>query len=86
MNAPNLERESVHVGLVPLLSGYRDHTTLEIHFSVDYGKVYDYQNIDRNDFLIVLPLVRITSAQWFDLSVYAKFFSRVGKRVPEETE
>ena len=36
LNAPNLERESVHVGLVPLLSGYRDHTTLEIHFNVDY--------------------------------------------------
>ncbi len=86
LNAPNVERESVHAGLVPLLSGYRDHTTLKIHFSVDYEKASDSQNIDRNDFLIALPLVRVTSAQWFDLRVYAEFLLAGGRRVPGETE
>ena len=85
LNAPNLDRESVHVGLLPILSGYRSSTTLKIHFSGHYVRVYDSQNIDPNDFLIALPLVRVTSAQWFDPGGYAEF-SGGGRRVPGETE
>ena len=74
LRAPNLERENLHLGLLPLLSGYRNPTTLRTHFSVDYIAVYESGEVDANDFAIVIPLVHISSAHFFDLNVYAQFF------------
>ncbi len=62
------------MGLVPLLSGFRDSQTLRTHFSVDYLSSYKSEGVDRNDFMVVIPLARISSIHLFDLEIYTKFF------------
>jgi hypothetical protein len=74
--APNLERENVNVGLLPLLSGYRDPTTLQPNFVQDYDSVYASGIVDPNDFQVAIPIGRIQSAQYFNKSTYAEFFAK----------
>lgn len=88
LRAPNLERENLHLGLLPLRSGYRDAETLRTHFwVVDYGAVYesDQENAteepdepDANDFAIVIPLDHVTSARFVGPGFDAQFFLKSG--------
>ncbi len=75
IDSPDLEQDNVHMGLVPLLSGYRDAQTLRTHFSVDYLSVFESPGVDHNDFMVVIPLDRVSSAHLFDLEMYTTFFA-----------
>ena len=84
LRAPNLERENLHLGLLPLRSGYRDARTLRTHFwAVDYGAVYESDRVnateesaktDANDFAIVIPLDHVTSVRFVGPAFDAKLF------------
>ena len=75
IDSPDLEQDNVHMGLVPLLSGYRDAQTLRTHFSVDYLSVFESPGVDHNDFTVVIPLDRVSSAHLFDLEMCTTFFA-----------
>lgn len=61
------------VRLLPIRSGYRDEKTLELHFTTRYTEVYrrigreELEGVKREDFLIVLPVKNIISANLFAL-------------------
>src|SRR5215212_370088 len=61
------------VRLLPIRSGYRDEKTLELHFTTRYTEVYrrigtgELQGVKREDFLVVLPVKNIVSANLFAL-------------------
>ena len=89
LRAPNLERENLHLGLLPLRSGYRDAKTLRTHFwVVDYGAFYNKSDRvnateesdepDANDFAIVIPLDHVTSVRFVGPDFDAHSFPKKG--------
>ena len=71
LKALNLERNG-YVGLLPIMSGYRDSETLEPEFTTDYGFVRAEDNPER--FTVFFPLAEIKSASFFDFATWKKHF------------
>lgn len=70
--APNLSPHEQYVSILPILSGCRNEATLETEITTDYVPIFE-SGVERNDFAVTLPLSAITSASFFDESVYAQF-------------
>lgn len=68
---PNMERK--YVAMLPLMSGYRDECG-EVHFTTSYDWAYTGKNSpDAGRFLVVFPVNQITSASFFEPTIYAEF-------------
>ncbi len=76
---PSYDRKFLQ--LLPISSGYRSPETQEITFTTDYAKVYSWMVQQDNsfaltgahDFLNVIPVSEIASANLFDPEAYARF-------------
>ena len=71
--APNLEAHDAFVSLTPFFSGYRTSETRELVLSVDYLSVYERENLDPAEFVVVVPVPSIRVAGFFDHTIYSKF-------------
>jgi hypothetical protein len=56
-----------------MMSGYRDANTMELRFVSLYNELYTDENVDANQFRIVIPVGSIKAASLFDSEIYAKF-------------
>lgn len=74
--APNLEPHETFIALVPWFSGYRDTVTSELVLTTPYVRVFEEQDLDPDDFMVVLPVSAIRSASYFDDKVYPAFAIR----------
>jgi len=74
LKLPNLKPERAYIGVLPILSGYRDDKTLELRFTADYANAYaSISDIRKDDFIVTLPVAEIRTASFFDPAVYPKF-------------
>ena len=73
LKLPNLNPQQAFIGVLPVLSGYRDDKTLELRFTADYANVYEGDDIDPANFIVTLPVAEIRSASFFDPSIYPRF-------------
>lgn len=71
--APSLRPTDTSLSIIPWLSGYREPDTLNLIFTVNYLRVYQEQQLDPRDFVLVVPLSSIRMAGFFDPSVYPSF-------------
>jgi len=85
---PAYERKFIRI--LPTSSGYRDENTQELVLTTDYAKVYQQIIQEDNafllggveDFLIVIPVAEISSANLFDPAAYQKFQQLSPKKLP----
>jgi hypothetical protein len=71
--------------IVPTVTGYRDHATLNVVFDTPYWPAYEDLerrrkagetiSVDMESFAIVLPIEQICSANQFDDDTYARYFN-----------
>ena len=66
-------RDRKYVEIMPVASGYRSPQTLRIHFTTNYAEVIDFEEIEWNDYRVVIPMSEIRTARPFKLEVYEKF-------------
>jgi hypothetical protein len=77
------------VRLLPVRSGYRDEKTLELHFTTRYTEVYrqigsgELGGVNHEDFLIVLPIKNIVSANLFALWIDSSLLRMPPVQTPE---
>ena len=74
LSAPNLERANLHLGLLPLLSGYQDRTTFKTHINVYHNEVHERGKANADDVAMVIPLVHVTTAHFAGPDFDAQFF------------
>lgn len=72
---PSLDPSKAFVRLLPMLSGYREEKALTFQFTTPYNAALE-QAADKNDFVIVIPLQAIKSANLFDPTTHAKHFEQ----------
>jgi hypothetical protein len=79
LRSPNLKLEDEYLSLLPLASGFRDKDTLTTQLNVVYP-VGDYMSqggsLRPADFTLVIPYAAIKKANYFDVNIYEKYFSR----------
>ncbi len=73
VQTPNLKLAEQYIHVLPLVSGYRDPTTLALKLTADYASVYAKSNVNVDDFSITIPLASIDSANLFDPDAYELF-------------
>ena len=73
VNAPNLDPKDAYVALLPILSGYRDASTMQLKFTTDYSRVYESSKANPADFFVTMPLAVIRMANLFDENIYSAF-------------
>ncbi|WP_448213970.1 hypothetical protein [Colwellia sp. MEBiC06753] len=60
-----------HIKIIPIRSGYRDKNDQELKVKNNYEEYYlDQEDVDINEFVIVIPTSEIISYQNFDLAAY----------------
>ena len=70
-----------HIRLLPTLSGYRNSETKEVTFTHNYSSILQsvknnpeqFQNVDEDQFEIVIPVAEVRSAKYFNPEVYKLF-------------
>ncbi len=63
-----------YLSITALYSGYRSKETLELTFTVDYLTVFrKHEELNPDDFRVVVPLASIRMASFFDETVYPEF-------------
>jgi hypothetical protein len=70
---PNLSPEEQFVGLLPVVSGYRDKDTLRLVLTTNYGPVLAGTSASKDDFEVTFALGSIESANLFDPIAYPLF-------------
>lgn len=77
---PNPAAAKAYVRVLPMVSGYRDETTKDLHFTSFYQDVYDELVAERKfredwleTFVKLVPVDTIISANRFDPSMYIRF-------------
>ncbi len=69
------------LSLIPMASGYRDNNTRELVITTDYASVInqsfeDPEDLELEDFRVVVPMERIQSARLFRPEVYELFWEQ----------
>jgi hypothetical protein len=82
--APNLAPHDTYLSITPFYSGYRDRETNELILTVDYLAVYEQKNLEAKDFRVVLPMVNIRIASFFDQSIYPSFIVESDQPQPDQ--
>jgi hypothetical protein len=91
---PNLDPKQRYVSILPVASGYRDSEKLTFQFTTNYAPALDMAQrtaetegeIDVNDFLIVIPIDLIQTANLFHQSVYNSVFAHRSVATSEQLE
>lgn len=76
-SAPDLEPHEIFFSMVPFFSGYREASTLELVLTVSYLEVSGKHDLDLANFLIVIPIASVRSANLFDQDAYPKFTVKI---------
>jgi hypothetical protein len=71
----SLDPQEAYLRLLPILSGYRDPANLGVIPTTYYRPVYSRPGIEKDRFVIVIPLKDIEMANLFDENVYAEYFA-----------
>ena len=71
----SLDPQEAYLRLLPILSGYRDPANLGIIPTTYYRPVYSRPGIEKDRFVIVIPLKDVEMANLFDENVYAEYFA-----------
>ncbi|MEM7209736.1 MAG: DUF6338 family protein [Pseudomonadota bacterium] len=79
--------ERRYFSLIPVISGYRNTPQHKVEFTTYYAEIFDktderFAELDMDDFVVVLPIDKVTSARRFDPEVYAQF-QELGKAEAE---
>jgi hypothetical protein len=72
VSTPNLSPEEQFVGILPVVSGYRDKDTLRLMITTNYGRAMSSNSIPE-DFEITLALASVETANFFDPDIYPLF-------------
>lgn len=60
--------------LLPVASGYRDERTMKLNLTTDHADVFNaFDDVDQEDFQIVISMSEVISVRIFDLRVYEVF-------------
>jgi hypothetical protein len=73
--SPNLYPQEQYFKLLPFMSGYRDKDSLETRQTVYYEAVLADNSLDRNEFVVTLPLKDVKIAGFFNDEVYDEYFA-----------
>lgn len=73
VSTPNLSPEEQFVGILPVVSGYRDRDTLRLMITTNYGRAMSSSSIPSRDFEITLALASVEIASFFDPDSYPLF-------------
>ncbi len=73
--SPNLYPQEQYFRLLPFISGYRDKDSLETRRMVYYEAVLADNSLDRNEFVVTLPLKDVKIAGFFNDEVYDEYFA-----------
>lgn len=91
-HGPEPHERRRELAMLPLLSGYRDNETQEVHFTTTYADVYEEladesdPPVNPGDFVTVIPLEEISTLAVFDFDAYERFQQRSTGEEPERTE
>lgn len=86
---PEAHSDSSYIGLLPIVSGYRDQLTKRVIFTTDYVDVYqklwsDDQNLQEKlgiyDFNKYFKIADIETASIYDADIHTQFKKKKGKR------
>jgi len=72
---PSLDPAKAFVRLLPILSGYRDEKDLTFHFTTNYSLALK-ETTDKEDFVIVIPLSAVKTANLFNQNTHSRLFGR----------
>jgi len=75
VESPNLEPHEQYFRLLPFISGYRDKDALETRRTVYYEAVLRDTTLDRNEFVITLPVKDVKIAGFFNDEIYDEYFA-----------
>ncbi len=75
VESPNLDPREQYFRLLPFISGYRDKDSLEPRRTVYYEAVLKDTTLDRNEFVITLPMKDVKIASFFNDEVYDEYFA-----------
>lgn len=70
---PSLSPQQQFVGLLPLLSGYRDKDTMRLAITTNYARVFASGKYNTEDFEITFCLDAISTANLFEPNAYPLF-------------
>lgn len=79
LSAPNLSPEEQFVGLLPIVSGYRDKDTLRLVTTTNYGPAISSGRVSVEDFEVTFSLASIEVASIFEPSAYPMFGEQPGE-------
>src|SRR5262249_39287535 len=84
--SPNLRPSERSLALLPIATVYRDPTTLSFRFTTDYAPALlaKPEDLDVNDFRIVIPFDSIKTANLFDFGVYDRVFTQSDEMNPSD--
>ncbi len=72
--SPNLSPQEMYFRILPVISGYREKDSLRFIQTVSYEDVIRDEEIDRQRFVLTLPLKDVKSANLFDIDLYQDYF------------
>jgi hypothetical protein len=73
LRTPDLTPRQQFVGVLPLLSGYRDKDTLQLRITTNYARVIYAEGYVPEDFEVTFCLDDVASASLFDAKAYPLF-------------
>ena len=71
----SLDPQEAYLRLLPILSGYRDPANLGAIRTIYYRKLYSLPHINKDRFVIVIPLKDVQMASLFDENVYEDYLA-----------
>lgn len=82
VRTPSLTPEEQFVGILPVVSGYRDKDTLRMEITTNYGPVISSGATSAHDFEVTFALASIDSASLFDPAAYPLFDAPPSEKHP----
>src|ERR1035441_6968740 len=74
---PTLDPHDTHIAILPMLSGYRHHKTLELTLTSNYTQAYESSDggAEPASFTVYMPITSIRTAGLFDVNVHSEVFT-----------
>lgn len=73
LSTPNLSPQEQFLGVLPVVSGYRDKDTQDLVITTNYGPALSAGILPPSDFEVTFPLASIEIASFFDPKAYPLF-------------
>jgi len=73
LSTPNLSPGEQFVGILPIVSGYRDKDTLRLVTTTNYGRAIAEGAIPPKDFEVTVALASVEIANFFDPDIFLLF-------------